>query len=133
MRVCWTLHMVALACLAITALTTQTRAQSAAPKRGGILNFAVVAEPPNFDCHANTTFGVLHPVGPHYSMLLKYTGDWKGMRIEPDVASSWSASPDGLTYTFKLRQDVKFHDGSPMTSADVRATYDRIINPPDGV
>jgi len=55
------------------------------------------------------------------------------MRIEPDVASSWSASPDGLTYTFKLRKDVKFHDGSPLTSADVRATYDRIINPSDGV
>jgi peptide/nickel transport system substrate-binding protein len=55
------------------------------------------------------------------------------MRIEPGVASSWSASPDRLNYTFKLRRDVRFHDGSPMTSADVKATYDRIIDPPSGV
>src|SRR5262245_34268927 len=60
-------------------------------------------------------------------------GRLEGHALEPDVASSWSASPDGLTYTFKLRKDVKFRDGSPLTSADVRATYDRIINPPDGV
>ena len=84
------------------------------------------------DCHASTTFGVSHPVSPHYSTLLKYTGDWKDMRIEPDAASSWSSSADGLTFTFKLRQDVKFHDGSPTTSADVKATYDRIINPQEG-
>ena len=122
-----------LAGLAASVLSAKAPAQNATPKRGGVLNFAVVAEPPNYDCHANTTFGVLHPVGPHYSTLLKYTGDWKSMRIEPDVVSSWSASPDGLTYTFKLRQDVRFHDGSSMTSADVKASYERIINPPEGV
>ena len=122
-----------LAGLAASVLSAKAPAQNATPRRGGVLNFAVVAEPPNYDCHANTTFGVLHPVGPHYSTLLKYTGDWKSMRIEPDVVSSWSASPDGLTYTFKLRQDVRFHDGSSMTSADVKASYERIINPPEGV
>ena len=103
------------------------------PKRGGILNFAVVAEPPTYDCHGTTTFGALHPIGPHYSTLIKYQGDWKDMKIVPDAAESWSSTPDGLTFTFKLRRDVKFHDGSPMTSADVKATYDRIINPPAGV
>ena len=41
------------------------------PKRGGILNFAVVASPPSYDCHAETTFAVMHPVTPHYSLLLK--------------------------------------------------------------
>ncbi len=129
------MHVLASAGLATFAVVAGASAQGSdkAPKRGGILNFAVVAEPPSYDCHASTTFGVSHPVSPHYSTLLKYTGDWKDMRIEPDVASSWSSSADGLTFTFKLRQDVKFHDGSPMTSADVKATYDRIINPQEGV
>ena len=66
-----------LAGLAASVLGAKAPAQNVTPKRGGVLNFAVVAEPPNYDCHANTTFGVLHPVGPHYSTLLKYTGDWK--------------------------------------------------------
>ena len=44
------------------------------PKRGGILNFAVVAEPPTTDCHATTTFAMVHPVAPQYSTLLMFTG-----------------------------------------------------------
>ncbi|HEX6611287.1 MAG TPA: ABC transporter substrate-binding protein, partial [Hyphomicrobiaceae bacterium] len=103
------------------------------PKKGGIMNIAVVAEPPNYDCHGSTTFGLAHPVFPHYSTLIRYAGDWKSMKIESDAAESWTVSPDGLTFTFKLRKDVKFHDGSPMTSADVKATYERIKNPPTGV
>jgi peptide/nickel transport system substrate-binding protein len=120
-------------CAGIAIANPFLAASAESPKRGGVLNFAVVAEPPTYDCHATTTFGTLHPVGPHYSTLLKYAGDWKDMRIEPDVAEAWSSTPDGLTFTFKLRQDVKFHDGSPMTAADVKATYERIINPPPGV
>src|SRR5690606_5186909 len=46
---------------------------------------------------------------------------------------SWSAAPDGLSYTFKLHKGVKFHDGSTMTSADVKASYERIIRPQEGI
>ncbi len=103
------------------------------PKKGGTMNIAVVAEPPTYDCHSSSTFGLAHPIFPHYSTLIKYAGDWKSMKIEGDLAESWVMAPDGLTFTFNLRKDVKFHDGSPMTSADVKATYERIANPPTGV
>jgi peptide/nickel transport system substrate-binding protein len=102
------------------------------PKRGGILNFAVVAEPPNYDCHGSQTFALLHPVSPMYSYLVKYDSSQNG-KIVGDLAKSWTISPDGLTYTFELQGGVKFHDGSSLTSADVKATFERIANPPQGV
>jgi peptide/nickel transport system substrate-binding protein len=125
--------MAGLAAMAATAAMWGAQAQAQTPKKGGVLNIAVVAEPPNYDCHANSTFGVSHPVSPHYSTLLKYTGGFKSVKIEGDLAESWTVAPDGLTYTFKLVKGVKFHDGSPFTSADVKATYERIAKPPAGV
>jgi peptide/nickel transport system substrate-binding protein len=102
------------------------------PKKGGMLNFGVVAEPPNYDCHGSTTFALVHPVAPHYSLLVKFDGK-EFPKIVPDLAESWSVAPDGMTYTFKIRSGVKFHDGSPLTSEDIKASYDRIISPPEGV
>ncbi|HEY1296743.1 MAG TPA: ABC transporter substrate-binding protein [Chloroflexota bacterium] len=51
------------------------------------------------------------------------------MRAQPDLATNWDISPDGKTYTFHLRQGVKFHNGRELTSADVKYTYERIIDP----
>ena len=102
------------------------------PKRGGILNFAVVAEPANYDCHSSQTFALLHPVSPMYSYLVKYDSGQDG-KIVGDLAKSWTVSADGLVYTFKLHEGVTFHDGSPLTSADVKATFERIAHPPSGV
>jgi peptide/nickel transport system substrate-binding protein len=102
------------------------------PKTGGTLNFAVVSSPPTYDCHAETTFGMVHPVTPHYSLLLKIDPS-KYPNVAGDLAESWISAPDGMTYTVKLHKGVKFHDGSSLTSADVKATYERIIRPPTGV
>src|SRR5215468_11656062 len=102
------------------------------PSRGGILTFAVDAEPPNYDCHANFSFVFIHPIIPHYSTLLKFdTANYP--RIVGDLAESWSVSADKRTYTFKLRPHILFHDGSPLTFVDVKASYERIIHPPEGV
>jgi peptide/nickel transport system substrate-binding protein len=103
-----------------------------APKRGGTLEFAVLVEPSNYDCHANISFAFLHPIAPHYSTLLKFDAA-NYPHIIGDLAESWSVSADRLTYTFKLRPNVLFHDGSKLTSADVKASYERIIHPPPGV
>jgi peptide/nickel transport system substrate-binding protein len=102
------------------------------PKRGGTLEFAVLVEPGNYDCHANISFAFLHPIAPHYSTLLKFDAA-NYPQIVGDLAESWTVSADRLTYSFKLRPNVFFHDGSPMTSADVKASYERIVHPPAGV
>jgi peptide/nickel transport system substrate-binding protein len=102
------------------------------PKRGGVLDFAVDAEPANYDCHANVSFAFLHPVAPHYSTLLKFDGA-NYPQVKGDLADSWTVSADKLTYTFKLKPNVLFHDGSKLTSADVKASYERIAHPPQGV
>ena len=54
-------------------------------------------------------------------------------QIVGDLAQSWEVSPDRQTYTFKLRPNVLFHDGSRLTSADIKASYQRIMHPPQGV
>src|SRR2546429_9230606 len=53
--------------------------------------------------------------------------------IIPDLAESWKVSSDGNTYTFKLRDGVKSHDGPAFSSADVVPTFSRIISPPAGM
>jgi len=100
---------------------------------GGTLTFIVNAEPPSFDGHRETTFALLHPIAPHYSLLYKFDPN-DLTKVIPDVASGDpQVSADKLTVTIKLRTDVKFHDGATMTSADVLATYNKIIFPPTGV
>ena len=109
------------------------RAQDA-PRYGGELVIMVPSEPPSYDGHREGTFGTVHPLAPHYNTLLRIDPtDRTGTRPIPDLAESWTISPDGLTYTLKLRQGVRFHDGSPMTSRDVKASYDKIIFPPAGI
>jgi len=118
--------------LSVAALATAGAIAAEAPKTGGVLRFAVSAEPPNYDCHANTSFAFIHPVRPHYSTLLKFDTA-KYPAIKGDLAESWTVSKDGLTYTFGLRKDVKFHDGSALSSEDIKATYERLRDPPPGV
>ena len=48
--------------------------------------------------------------------------------LEPMLATEWSSNEEGTEWTFKLRDDVTFHDGTPMTSADVKASLERTIS-----
>ncbi len=102
------------------------------PKSGSTLTYAVTAEAPTYDCHTTTTYAAIHTLAPHYSLLLKVDQD-NYPQLKPDIAESWTVSADRLTYTFKLRANVRFHDGTPLTSRDVKASFDRIRNPPAGV
>jgi peptide/nickel transport system substrate-binding protein len=102
------------------------------PRTGGELAFSMLAEPPSFDAHQEATFAVPHATAPFYSLLVKIDPvDYP--KVVPDLAESWTISPDGRVYEFTLRDGVKFHDGSVLTSRDVKASLDRIVFPPAGV
>src|SRR5437868_7254315 len=104
------------------------------PRSGGELIFIVAAEPPSFDGHREETFAMLHPIAPHYNTLMRTDPtDRTGTKFIGDLAESWTVSGDKRTYTFKIRHGVRFHDGSPMTARDVKASHDKIIFPPAGV
>src|SRR5216117_21770 len=119
--------------LVVLALLSNASAQER-PRSGGELIYMVPSEPPSYDGHKECTFGVVHPVAPHYNTLLRMDPtDRTGTRPVPDLAESWTISSDGLTYAVKLRQGVRFHDGSMMTSRDVKASYDKIVFPPANV
>ena len=104
------------------------------PRYGGELVYVVPTEPASYDGHREGTFALIHPLAPVYSTLLRFDPtDRTGTKVVGDLAESWTIAKDGRTYTFKLRRGVKFHDGSDLTSKDVKASYDKIVNPPADV
>src|SRR5262245_37587977 len=105
---------------------------SETPRRGGVLLAAIAADAPSLDIHQESTFATLQPLAPMYSTLLQID-PYSYPNIIGDVASDWKIAADGLTYTFKIRPGIRFHDGSSLTAADVKASYDKIIFPPEGV
>jgi peptide/nickel transport system substrate-binding protein len=106
------------------------------PTRGGILTYMIPADaPPSFDGHREGTYATVHMTAPFYSVLI---------RVNPENPSSTTdfvcdlcteipkPTDDGRTYAFRIRDGVKFHDGSPLTAADVAASWQEIVNPPEG-
>jgi peptide/nickel transport system substrate-binding protein len=81
-----------------------------APRRGGVLLAVIGADPPSLDPHQESTFANIQLVGPLYSTLLQFDPQ-QYPKIIGDVATDWKIAPDGKTYTFKIRQGVRFHDG----------------------
>ncbi|MCW5729671.1 MAG: ABC transporter substrate-binding protein [Alphaproteobacteria bacterium] len=106
--------------LLLTACATLALALSipgaGAQQRGGTLNVLVQPEPPTLMLGINQQ-GPVELVGSKiYQSLLTYDFD---LKPQPGLAKSWSRSEDGMSYTFKLQENVKWHDGAPFTSADV--------------
>ncbi|MDT5013845.1 MAG: peptide/nickel transport system substrate-binding protein, partial [Mycobacterium sp.] len=62
-----------------------------------------------------------------YEGLLQYKSGTEKPELEPLLATEWTKSPDNKVFTFKLREGVKFHDGTPFTSAAVKASFDRRV------
>jgi ABC-type transport system substrate-binding protein len=103
------------------------------PKRGGVLRYGITMRPPHFDVHQSGTINNLGSQGCMFDNLIRRDPRDSGKTIIPDLAHSWEIAKDGKTYTFHLRQGVQFHDGAELTSEDVKATFDRIAKPPQGI
>ena len=116
-------------------LSAQT-ATADTPEAGGTLNFVVAGEAPSKDGHREQTYALIHPYAPFYSLLIRVnpenpqSSDFVCDLCVGDVPEPTNG---GKTYTFKIHEGVSFHDGTPMTSQDIKASYDRIIFPPEGV
>ncbi|MDR5856619.1 ABC transporter substrate-binding protein [Caballeronia sp. LZ062] len=109
----------ALASASLSSLALAQNAQSAqtqAPKRGGTLNMLINPEPPVLVSIFQTTGPALVASSKVLEGLLAYDFD---LKPKPQLATAWKVADDGLTYTFTLRDKVKWHDGQPFTSADV--------------
>jgi peptide/nickel transport system substrate-binding protein len=104
------------------ALPRVARAQT--PKSGGTLISAQTSEATGLDPQLVPALSRSRRSPLTYNQLVRFEPD---MTPVPELAESWQTSPDGLTWTFKLRQGVKFHDGQEFTSADVKFTFDRLL------
>jgi len=97
------------------------------PKIGGSITVAIEGEPASMDPAFSYDFVSGLAVGSVTEPLLKFCEN--DTKLCPNLAESWTVSPDGMTYTLKIRQGVKFHDGSVMTVDDVVFSLDRIRDP----
>ncbi|GAA4847069.1 ABC transporter substrate-binding protein [Paenibacillus vulneris] len=109
---------------ATTGSTSNANGQPGAP--GGDLTFALATSPDTLDPHRSGLAVAVRVIRTIYDSLVVQLPD---NSIKPWLATEWSISPDGKSYTFKLRKDVVFQDGTPFNAEAVKFNYDRIINP----
>jgi peptide/nickel transport system substrate-binding protein len=118
--------LVAVLCL----LAASNVAHAAEPKQGGILRIYHRDSPGSASIHEEATFSVNAPFMPVFNNLVIYKQDVAQNSLDsivPDLAASWAWSADNKTLIFKLREGVKWHDGKPFTSSDVKCTFDMLM------
>ena len=113
------------ACVAVAIVGSDVTTASA-QKRGGALKVAYGNEIAGLDFHVTPGYEMVWVATNIGCGLVSMTPDGK---FVPDVAESWQISPDGLLYTFKLRKNVLFHDGTKLDATAVKFTIDRIMDP----
>lgn len=105
-------------------------AQEATPnpdaKPGGTLRVGLSADPAELDPHKTSLTAAWHVIEHVYNTLVATNA---ALEPVPSLAESWEISEDGLTYTFAIRQGVKFHNGRDLVAGDVKYSYERIADP----
>lgn len=106
--------------------STSSTASAGEPRFGGTLVVGTNADPGPLNPGITTSVPTHVVTGPMFNGLV---GIDQELQPTPDLATSWEVSPDGLTTTFRLAQDVRWHDGQPFSSADVKFTFEQILLP----
>ncbi|HSR12063.1 MAG TPA: ABC transporter substrate-binding protein [Thermodesulfobacteriota bacterium] len=109
-------------------LLTASAVAADQPKYGGKLVVGQDIDAVGLDPYKTTAFASLNYFEHIYNSLLQFDAQGK---VKPELALSWE-NPGPTTYVFRLRKDVKFHDGKEFTADDVKATFDRALDPKTG-
>src|SRR5437762_11454459 len=124
-----------IALFTVAIVTTATAQEK--PKTGGTLTYMIPADaPPSFDGHREATYATVHSAAPFYSVLIRVDPSNPASTTDfvCDLCTEMPQPTDGgQTYAFKIRDGVKFHDGSPLTAYDVAASWKKIVDPPEGI
>lgn len=110
------------AVLVALAFTGEVIAQQ--PLRGGTIVAVIDTDPPSLNVAITNGATENRVAGTIFSGLIWIDLKWQP---QPYLAESWTVSPDSRTYSFRLKRNVKWHDGKPFTSADVKFTFDEIL------
>src|SRR5436190_8224629 len=119
-----------LAAAALLLLPAYQASSAGEPKSGGILRIYHRDSPGSASIHEGATYSINVPFMPVYSNLVifdQHIAQNSTETLRPELAESWAWSGDSKVLTFKLRQGVKWHDGKPFTSADVKCTFDMLM------
>src|ERR1700687_4887427 len=119
------------ACAAVVlSLLAVSSVALAGEKQGGILRVYHRESPASASIHEEATYSTNVPFMPVFNNLVIYRQDVAQNSLDsivPELATSWSWSPDNIKLAFKLREGVKWHDGKPFTSQDVKCTIDMLM------
>src|SRR5207249_8100954 len=109
--------------VAVVVLGATPRAAAQAPAGQATMAWHVTIAPSWFD--PSTAPPQITPFGILYALHDALVRPLPGQKMGNSLAESWSESPDGLTYEFKLRRGLKFHNGEPVTADDVKFSFER--------
>ena len=118
-------HRIALLLMAVLVMcaTIQEAAGQAAPTGEVIVAWHVTIAPTWFD--PSSAPPQITPFGTLYAIHDALARPMPNQKMGPSLAESWTESPDGLVYEFKLRRGLKFHNGDPLTAEDVKFSFER--------
>lgn len=120
---------IALASLTPTLGRAATAAADSQVKRGGTIRLASQIPAANPESVTASNPGAVFTIQPSLEYLCYPRADWT---LDPRLATGWKADPTPKTWTFSIRQGVRWHDGSALTTDDVVATFERLLNPKVG-